>query len=275
MSIVRKFSIDGKRQKINKLELQCNECNIIYLCPQSSIKRCEKSEYHFCSKICSNKSISNGILKRKIKSIFIKKYNSESYVSSDVGRSNINNVMIEKYGTISPFSLFNCKEKSKVTCKEKYGVDFFAQSGQWESKLDRSDIAQKAWATKIINGTCSKSAPEEKLNIILVSILGKSDIIRQKKVIKQWVDFYIISLDLYIQVDGIYWHGLNRDVDMIKLGKTTQDIKIYKQILRDEKLNNYMNENNMKLLRLTDVEVLKYSIDDIKNLLKDNYDAML
>lgn len=275
MSILKKFTIDGKRQKINKLELQCNECNIIYLCPQSSIKRCEKSEYHFCSRICSNKSISNGILKRKIKSTFIKKYNSESYVGSDIGRSNINNIMIEKYGVISPFSLLDFKEKSKATCKEKYGVDYFTQSDQWESKLDRFDIAEKAWATKIKNNTCSKSAPEEKLNLILISIFGEPDIIRQKKIIKQWVDFYIISLDLYIQVDGIYWHGLNRNINIIKLGKTTQDIKIYKQILRDEKLNNYMNENNMKLLRLTDIEVLKYSIDDIKNLLKGDKDAML
>lgn len=183
--------------------------------------------------------------------------------------------MIEKYGVISPFSLQVIRDKSKITCNEKYNTDYFGSSDQWESKLDRNDIARKAWETKIKNGTCSKSFPEEKLNNILLLLFNKNDIIRQKRIIGQWIDFYIISLNLYIQVDGIYWHGLNRDINIIKLGKTTQDIKIYKQILRDEKLNKYMTENNMKLLRITDINVLKSSIEDIQNLLKDNSDAML
>ena len=122
--------------------------------------------------------------------------------------------------------------------------------------------------TKIKNGTCSKSNPEEYLYEILLHFFTESDIQRQVPVIRQWVDFYIKSINLYIQVDGIYWHGLNRDLETIKLGKTTQDKKIYKQILRDEKLNKYIKDNNISLLRITDEELKSFTKEQIITIIK-------
>jgi hypothetical protein len=58
-----------------------------------------------------------------------------------------------------------------------------------------------------------------------------------------------------VQVDGEYWHGLNRSPEEISLGKTSQDKKIYNQILRDRKLNQYCRDNNINIFRITDVDV--------------------
>jgi len=90
-----------------------------------------------------------------------------------------------------------------------------------------------------------------------------------KQYVKKWIDFYIPSIDLYIQVDGVYWHGINRPKEDIALQKTSQDIKIYKQILRDEKLNQYMKENKFKLLRITDEQINNMSDEAIINYIKE------
>jgi hypothetical protein len=49
---------------------------------------------------------------------------------------------------------------------------------------------------------------------------------------KKWnVDFYIPSIDTYVQLDGVYWHGLDRPVEVIKESKESKSVRdqaIYK-----------------------------------------------
>ena len=87
--------------------------------------------------------------------------------------------------------------------------------------------------------------------------------------IRQWIDFYIVSINLYIQVDGVYWHGLNRSLKEIRLQKTSQDKKIYKQILRDRKLNKYMKKEQLRLVRITDDEISEKTDNEIILLIRE------
>jgi hypothetical protein len=254
------------KYKHREILLKCDECGIEYTRPHSK-NRDLKSELHFCSKRCSDKSITDGALRQKSVNTMNVKYGS-SYVKTKKFKVEREETFLRKYGVKSILNSPEIKQKIRKSNLEKYGQEVYAGSDDWESKLDRIEIARKAWLTKIENGTCSKSAPEEKLFLLLESVFGKSDIKRQVRVIRRWIDFYIISIDLYIQVDGVYWHGLNRNIELIKLGKTSQDRKIYKQILRDQKLNQYMKDNNFRLVRLTDEQIKTYLPEDIIAILK-------
>src|SRR5690606_35609423 len=125
------------------------------------------------------------------------------------------------------------------------------------------EIAKKAWETKIKNGSCSKSKPEEQMYTYLIDMYGVKNVKRQKQLLNQFVDFYITTTNTYIQVDGVYWHGLNRPTNKIKMGKTLQDKKIYKQILRDKDLNEFCRTNNINLIRFTDDEIKSKTKEEI------------
>lgn len=191
--------INGKETKkiTLKVILSCDECHKIYEAPSYSKKRATKLKHHFCSRVCSSKSLSdsNGVLRNQFKQICLEKYDAECFAASKVGRNKLNEVCLEKF--------------------------------------------------------------------------GQDNVERQVSVLRQWVDFYIKSIETYIQVDGVYWHGLNRDIEYIKQGNTSQDIKIYKQILRDQKLNEYMQENNLKIVRITDEQVKELSDEKILELIEE------
>jgi G:T-mismatch repair DNA endonuclease (very short patch repair protein) len=159
------------------------------------------------------------------------------------------------YGVPSRLEASEILSKIEKTNIAKYGKSTFAGSDQHVRSLDYVSISEKAWRTKIRNGSCSKSLPEEMMNQYLVDFYGVSNVQRQVKVLTQWVDFYVPIIDTFIQVDGVYWHGLNRSAEVIKLQKTSQDKKIYKQVLRDERLNMYCKDNGIKLIRITDNDI--------------------
>lgn len=211
--------------------------------------------------------MSDGKLRDATVKTQIEKYGS-IYIETDEFTEKQKSTFLDKYGVESVMSSPEIRKKIEGIFEEKYGRRSFTGSDEHKSKCDFNEIAQKAWATKIKNGSCSKSNPEEKLYSILVNEFGDSNVTRQVPVIKQWVDFHIPTLDLYIQVDGIYWHGLDRDIEIIKQGNTSQDRKIHKQILRDEELNLFMKENKMKLIRITDEQINKTSTEEIINLVK-------
>lgn len=105
---------------------------------------------------------------------------------------------------------------------------------------------------------------------MLCDIFGVDDVVRQVYIIRQWIDFYIKSLDLYLQLDGVYWHGLNRNISEIKNSSVRQDKKIYQNYVRDQKLNSYMKSKGLKMIRITDEYFNKSCKQDIIDLLKGN-----
>jgi len=266
MTLIRIYLIDritknNCKRKKEIIELKCDECNKIYNSKSCSNSRLKKSKLHFCSKKCSAISFSKGKLRDESKKRLFEIYGS-FFVQTKEFKEKSEESCLEKYGVISYILSDEYKENTKSTNLKKYGKETYAGSNNHQSKLDYKNIAKKAWITKIKNGTCSKSKPEEKLYILLINKFGENNVVRQFFILKQWVDFYIKNIDLYIQVDGVYWHGLNRDIKDIKKGKTSQDKKIYKQILRDKKLNQYMIDNNLNLVRITDEQLKVFSDEE-------------
>jgi len=64
------------------------------------------------------------------------------------------------------------------------------------------------------------------------------------------VDLYIPLIDTYIEVDGRYWHGLDRPYDEL-----SPEIKA--KYDHDRLLDSYCQESEIRLVRLTDREVQK------------------
>lgn len=265
----KKLIISNNGRKKILLHLKCDICNKKYLCDDRSKNRASKQEFHFCSVKCRKKATSkpNGVLFLKAKKILFNKYGGY-FVETSHFKDEQKKLCIEQYGVKSRLEVPEFLEKIKQTNIKKYGKQTFTGSEAHKLKLNYTEIAAKAWITKINNGTCSKSSSEEKLNEILKDAFGKHNVIRQFNILNQWIDFYIKNIDTYIQVDGVYWHGLNRKLSEIKIQKSSQDKKIYKQILRDRKLNRYMKQVGYRLIRLTDEQIDKYNKDQLLLIIK-------
>lgn len=146
--------------------------------------------------------------------------------------------LIKKYGVTSPLSVPAFKEK-----------------------------AEKTLAKNKIKNQISK--PEQKfLENFLLQIFPRDDI-EQQKYIKFWpIDFYIKSLNAYIQIDGAHIHGLDKSLKAIK-GKAKTS-KHYKGVLHKVKLDErrviYFKENNIKMIRISDEFILR-DVDFVFHLL--------
>ena len=68
-----------------------------------------------------------------------KKYCSHN--CSEIGRiQNFQKTNIQKYGGKSPFINKSVQEKSKKTCKEKYGVEYVTKSKEFQERIQKSNL---------------------------------------------------------------------------------------------------------------------------------------
>jgi very-short-patch-repair endonuclease len=113
------------------------------------------------------------------------------------------------------------------------------------------EIIAKIHQSKKDNGSYGKSIPEDKLYEILCSKFTTEEISRQKVINSRPIDFYISKINLYVQLDGVYYHGLEWPF------KKISDF-IYFRKIKDEEQSLWFKENNLNLIRVTDKVILKY-----------------
>lgn len=136
-------------------------------------------------------------VKDKIKETNLKRYGVEwSAQNKDINQKTIN-TQIKKYGGV-----FN-PEKVKKTNIEKYGV---------EIPFMLSEIQNKGVNTKLKNHTWSTSKPEKISEILLKEKFGEDNIYCQYKsdVYPYRCDFYVKTLDLYIECNFHWTHGKHK-----------------------------------------------------------------
>jgi|SRR3990167_4452155 len=135
--------------------------------------------------------------------------------------------------------------------KEIYGV----------SHPMKSKICQKnARNTMKENGTygAKQSKIENIFYELLCTFYNTNDIKRHKDINNHDIDFYISSIDTYIQFDGVYWHGLDKPIEEIKEianGGSKQAVGIYEGYFNDREQDKWFKDNNLKLIRITDIEL--------------------
>lgn len=152
----------------------------------------------------------------------------------------------------------NTQKKRKKTWMKKYGVDNPMKCEEIKSKIDRDSISKKAHETMKRENSYGKSRLEDEFYEVLCELFNTDDIIRQK-IVKRWpIDFYIKSIDLYIQFDGVYWHGLDRPIKRVNECFTNRDKNIRKTFIKDQKQNLWFKENGLQLIRITDKQFVKW-----------------
>ena len=142
--------------------------------------------------------------------------------------------------------------KREKTCMERYGVKNTSQL---------KSVKEKIYKAKQNNKTFKKSKQEDETYFKLISLFGISDIKRQYKS-EQYpfaCDFYVKSLDLYIECNYHWTHGthpfdINNKEDKIEYENLLNgNIKKYSSTLdvwcnRDVKKLEYAKNNNLNYL---------------------------
>lgn len=166
---------------------------------------------------------------------------------------------IERFGVSNPSSLPEIQQKMQETCMTRYGVRHTLQLPQIIARA-RAAANSPSARTKCLetlkrNKSYGKSAPEDRCYQLLCDRFGVDDIERQS-VVNHWpIDFYIKSIDTYVQLDGVYWHGLDRPIEVIAEHKTPRDAMIHHKWLTDREQFQWFKNNNLRLVRITDLEL--------------------
>lgn len=152
-------------------------------------------------------------------------------INSEERREKIRNAMYEKYGAYSFFeseafknNLTEVQKKMKATMVSRYGVEYAFQS---------KELLEKAWTTKRKNGTCNSSKPEQTMLLLLQDVFGEDNVLTQytSDVYPFHCDFYIKSVDLYIELNahwshGGHWYNVKNHKDIEQLNAWKQRAKL-------------------------------------------------
>lgn len=207
----------------------------------------------------------------------VERYGTECAFQTDLARSNARKSMLQRYGVTNCSNINGVSEKRRqtnnvrygvnaplqnkeiyqkfqLTCVEKYGVKHPMQSDVVQGKIDWTCACVKRHETMKVHGTYGKSVVEDSFYDFLCLHFGKENIARQVQICNWLIDFYVVTLDVYVQFDGVYWHGLDRSIDLIAEHKTKRDFAIHGKFLRDREQDAWFNAEQLTLVRITDVE---------------------
>jgi hypothetical protein len=127
-------------------------------------------------------------------------------------------------------------------------VDIRCVECEATSQLSVYNIVRKAkqWCRSCDPASIWSSQGEAEVATLLATTFGE---------VKRWVwvngwsiDMYVPSCDAYVQFDGVYWHGLDRPIEMVK------DPKIVRKYYRDVEQVAWFSAQGLKLVRITEVE---------------------
>jgi very-short-patch-repair endonuclease len=163
----------------------------------------------------------------------------------------------EKYGVDNPYQAKECKDKIRQTMLTRYGVEYVGQTQANRKSCESLNAQVKKHNTMKKNKTYKKSFSEDEFYDMLCIKFGTNNVERQVLLNNWRIDFYIQDINLYVQFDGVYWHGLDRDIEKIKEFKHKRDKKIYETWCRDQKQNEWFKQQNIKLIRILDIEWFK------------------
>ena len=228
----------------------------------------------------------------KLKHFGNKNYNNPNSISDTIKNKSVkekNEIKYKKQNSwknkteIERKDIFErAKITRAITNTNKYGVDNFAKSElRCEQDRNRIEKLYKKYISYDIKPTFGGvSKTELETYDILLSLFDKQDIISQYKSEKypSGCDFYIKSLNLYIEINAHWTHGghpFNRfnDKDIEKLNKwKSKNTKFYNNAIktwteRDVNKRNIAEKNNLNFIEIfsNNISVIKEIIISAKD----------
>lgn len=280
---------DTLKECINRLK---NNIEEIPKCPICGKPR--KSYLYWYGQTCGNKKCSSKIQSETYLINIHKKYgcNINNYTQLDYVKEKIKQTCLKKYGSNSPLGNKNIwnetrkhiiekygaaynKEKLNKTLIKKYGVPWFTLSDKLKEKTNTQETKEKQYNTKKKNHTFNTSIQENKTYELLKE--KYSDVKYQYKsdVYPFVCDFYIPSLNLYIECNYHWTHGgkpyEGTDEDNIILEKwKSKQTKFYNNAIncwtiRDVNKRNIAKTNKLNYLEFFTILELEKWLNDGKN----------
>ena len=214
----------------------------------------------------------NSEIYQKISQTCINKFDVDSPLKNKEVREKIKQTNIQKYGVDNPLKNEEIREKIKQTNIQKYGVD---------NPLKNKEIWKKSQDNRQIS---SKSKLENNFLNYLKLKYESDDIITQykSKEYPYYCDFYIKSINLYIEIQGHWTHNdhpfdinnLNDQLIMNKWRTKSLSDKYYKNALntwtiKDVEKRNTAIQNNLNYLEIFGKTDLNKYIDIFENYIKN------
>ena len=245
--------------------------------PLQQLKKENSEIYQKISQTCINKfgvdsPLKNKEVREKIKQTNIQKYGVDYLFKSNIIKEKIKQTNIQKYGVDNPLKNKEIREKIKQTNIQKYGVD---------NPLKNKEIWKKSQDNRQIS---SKSKLENNFLNYLKLKYEPDDIITQykSKEYPYYCDFYIKSINLYIEIQGHWTHNdhpfdinnLNDQLIMNKWRTKSLSDKYYKNALntwtiKDVEKRNTAIQNNLNYLEIFGKTDLNKYIDIFENYIKN------
>ena len=198
-------------------------------------------------------------IKEKTRKTFIDKYGDPGYRNVEKGKQ----TKFERYG--NPH--YNNIKKNKETLLKKYGVNSYSKTDMFRKlmleKWQNTNFREKIYNTKKKNNSFNKSKQEEFIYELLNTLLGEQDILRQHNTDEYPFncDFYIKSLDLYIEYQGFYTHNFRPFDKNNKNDVEEANVLLlkYKDVwetwtIRDVKKRETAKKNNLNYIELWSIE---------------------
>jgi len=187
-------------------------------------------------------------LQRKQHETSVARY-GERPISSPIIQERIKATMLERHGVERPMQMVRVREAMMSGSIEKYGVPFPMQSPEFKHEM---------FERRTEDGTYFKSKSEDRCFDALCERFGMEWVDRQVAITKHWcIDFYVRSIDVYVQFDGVYWHALDRPIEEIRRSGTDghrRDMSRYRKWLVDRQQEKWFVERGLRLVRITDKE---------------------
>ena len=263
MSEQTKYEINEKRKNTSILRYGID--NIMKL--EKTKKQIENTNIIRYGSKCP---LQNKNVKEKTKQTNLKLYGSEIYSGTNDWKEKINKTSLKKYGTLYPNQSEIVKTHIKESCIEHFGVDNYRKTNENKMRANTPEVIQKAIDTKKKRHTLNTSKAEQLFREYLDNNFTNDFEYNYKSELYPFnCDFYIKSLDLYIEIQGSWTHGghpfdKNNQEDLDRLefmkSKNTQYYQnaINTWTIRDVNKRNIAKQNNLNYL-----EIFSANIDNV------------
>ena len=206
--------------------------------------------------------------KQNLENTCLKKYGVKHALQNKIIKEKQEQTCIERFGTNNIFSSEIGKQKIKESLIKHFGVDHQMKSQEIKNKFNWKQSVEKQIETKRKNNSFHISKPEEESFILLIK---KFNIVKRQyksDVYPYCCDFYIPSLDIYIECNYHWTHGGHpynendiNDINKVKEFKFKNN-KFYNNVIttwtiRDVNKRNIAKQNNLNYLEFWNINELK------------------
>lgn len=247
---------DLKKPQSKRMQDTIKRFGKSYVCNPSATKNTMLERYGFDSYMKTED------FKEKSKITNIEKFGAEYALSSSDVRQKCIDTLIKRYGVDNPQKNLDIVAKTKKTNNERYGGN---------SPTSSRDVRLKQHESRKLNKD-SKANSSKKENEIfnkLLSYFSEDDIVRWYEGDYRYpyeCDFYIKSLDLFIEYNGFWTHGghlfdKNNEDDVKKLNMWLDKLNS-----EDNKISKYY-EGAIKTWTINDISKYNTAINNNLNYL--------